>query len=92
MLEAESGKIQSAKALRIKKNERKKNLKRPTKSDSTRATAASGKAGARNSPDKEREGVAKGRESATETFAPLIFCMRPCETGFKGVKHLLCIA
>ena len=34
--------------------------------------------------DKEREGVAKGRESATETFAPLIFCMRPCEIGFKG--------
>ena len=29
--------------------------------------------------DKEREGVAKGRESATELLVPLIFCMRPCE-------------
>ena len=38
--------------------------------------------------DKEREGVAKGRESATETFAPLIFCMRPCETGFQRRQPL----
>jgi len=39
--------------------------------------------------DKEREGVAKGRESATETFAPLIFCMRPYETRIKGVERPL---
>jgi hypothetical protein len=32
-------------------------LKRPTQSDTTRATAASGKAGARNSPDKPRAAV-----------------------------------
>jgi len=34
-------------------------------------------------PTKKREGVAKGRESATELLAPLIFCMRPCETGYQ---------
>ena len=40
-------------------NERK-TFKRPTKSDTTRATAASGKAGARNSPDKSQEWDLKG--------------------------------
>jgi hypothetical protein len=37
--------------------------KRPTQSDTTRATAASGKAGARNSPDKSQEWDLKGMRS-----------------------------
>jgi len=41
--------------------------------------------------DKEREGVAKGRESATETFAPLIFCMRPCEKRITKAPAFVCI-
>jgi len=45
------------------KNERKKPLKCRSKSDTTRATAASGKAGARNSPGKSQERDLKGMRS-----------------------------
>jgi hypothetical protein len=47
------GKSKVHKALRIKMNEYKNNLNYLPKADTTRATAASGKAGARNSPDKK---------------------------------------
>ena len=43
------------KALRIKINEQKKHLNHLPKADTTRATATSGEAGARNSPDKSQE-------------------------------------
>jgi len=42
---------------------REKVTKHPTQSDSTRATAASGRAGARNSPDKSQERDLKGMRS-----------------------------
>ena len=60
-------------------------LKRPTQSDTTRATAASGKAGARNSPDKPRAAV-------PFSFVHFFWAnKRNGQTDLKGVKHLLCL-
>ena len=46
-----------------KLNEQKKNLNCPLKADTTRASAASGKAGARNTRDKSQEWDLKGMRS-----------------------------
>ena len=61
-----------------------KRQKRPTQSDSTRATAASGKAGARNSPDKERAGISKGAGLAIEARSLLILSHETMRKPGKG--------
>jgi len=59
--------------------------KSPTQSDTTRATAASGKAGARNSPDKSRVGISKGTGLATEALSLLILSHETMRTrNYKG--------
>jgi len=78
--------------------------KRRAKRDSTRATAASGKAGARNSPDKPRAAVpfsertrmyaspsAHGWISARIESISFGHSKRNGQTDLKGVKHLLCL-
>ncbi len=62
----------------------KNHLNRPTQSDTTRATAASGEAGARNSPDKERAGISKGAGLAIEARSLLILLHETMRKPDKG--------
>jgi hypothetical protein len=76
-----------------------KTLNYQPKADTTRATAASGKAGARNSPDKHRAAAPfsfvhffwatqkKWTNGFKRCGAPFVYRMRPCENRVKGVKH-----
>ena len=76
------------KALLQKKNEQNKNLNHLPKADTTRASAASGKAGARNTPDKKaRSGISKGWGAATELLVPLnIIAWSMRKPDYKGAS------
>jgi len=72
-----------------------------SQTDSTRASAASGKAGARNTRDKHRAAAPfsfvhffwatqkKWTNGFKRCGAPFVFCMTPCKNQVKGVERPL---
>ena len=62
---------------------------RLSQTDTTRATAASGKAGARNSPDKERAGISKGAGLAIEARSLLILSYETIRNRITKAKPLI---